>query len=78
MFVNSHAHLVPREVWLHYLQVIEQSAGWEEVFDRYGVNTVVVDPKFREPLIRRLKDNTAWKVGYQDSRAVVFVRKSPI
>jgi len=78
VFVNSHAHLVPREVWLHYLQVIEQTAGWEEVFDRYGVNTVMVDTKYREPLIRRMKDNAAWKIGYQDSRAVVFVRKASI
>jgi hypothetical protein len=78
VFVNSHAHLAPREVWQHYLQVIEQSAGWEEVFDRYGVNTVVVDTQFREPLIRRMKDHAGWKVGYQDRRSAVFVRKSPI
>ena len=78
IFVNSHAHLVPREVWLNYLQVVEQAAGWEEVLDRYGVNTVVVDPRFRDLLIRRLRDNAAWKVGFEDQRSVVFVRKAPI
>jgi hypothetical protein len=78
VFVNSHAHLVPREVWLNYLQVIDQASGWEEVLDRYGVNTVVVDPLYRAPLIRRLKDHAAWKVGYEDRRSVVFVRKQAI
>lgn len=75
VFVNSHAHLIPREVWLHYLQVVEVASGWEEVLDRYGVTTVVVDPRHRSSLIRRLKDHSGWQVGYEDARSVVFVRR---
>lgn len=78
VFVNSHAHLVPREVWLHYLQVVDQAAGWEEVLDRYGVNTVVADHQYRAALIRRLKESAAWKVGYEDNLSVVFVRRHAI
>uniref|UniRef100_A0A7C4QUN5 Glycosyltransferase RgtA/B/C/D-like domain-containing protein n=1 Tax=Schlesneria paludicola TaxID=360056 RepID=A0A7C4QUN5_9PLAN len=75
VFVNSHAHLVPREVWLHYLQVVDVDSGWEEVLERYGVTTVVVDPRHRSALIRRLKDHAAWQVAYEDRRSVVFVRQ---
>jgi hypothetical protein len=79
VFLNSHAHLVPREVWLHYLQVMEQSAEWPEILDRYGVNTVILDKEYRESLIRRMKDDTAkWKIGWEDAQGVVFLRRKPV
>ncbi len=78
IFVNSHAHEVPREVWQHYLQVIHLQPGWQETLDRYGVNTVVVDRAVRDNLIRALKDDDKWRVGYEDRVATVFVRKTPV
>lgn len=78
VFLNSHAHLVPRDVWLHYLQVVEQSSDWSQVFDRYGVNTVILDSEYRSSLIRRLKEHAAWKLSYEDTRGAVFVRRTPI
>jgi hypothetical protein len=78
VFVNSHAHVVPEEVWQHYLQVIHQSSGWQEVLDRYGVNTVVVDRAVRESLIKSLKDDAKWRMAYEDHVAAVFVRRQPI
>lgn len=78
VFVNSHAHLVPRDVWLHYLSVVEQSAGWDDVLDRYGVNTVILDKENREGLIKRMKDDAKWKVGYEDRQGAVFLRRKPI
>jgi hypothetical protein len=78
VFLNSHAHLVPREVWLHYLQVMEQSAEWPEILDRYGINTVILDKEYRESLIRRFKDDAGWSLGYEDARGVVFVRRKPV
>ena len=41
IFVNSHAHLVPREVWLAYMQISDVQSGWEDALDRYGINTIV-------------------------------------
>lgn len=78
IFVNSHAHEVPREVWQHYLTVIQLGSGWQEILDRYGVNTVIVDRAVREQLIKSLKDDDKWSVGYEDHVATVFVRKKPI
>lgn len=78
VFVNSHAHLVPRDIWQAYMQVIEQRTGWEESFDRYGVNTVVLDKDFREPLIKKLKEDDKWKVGMEREGQVVFIRKKQI
>lgn len=78
VFVNSHAHVLPEEVWIHYLRVINLESGWQEVLDRYGMNTVVVDKAVRGGLIRELKNDAAWKVGYEDHVATVFVRKQAI
>ena len=38
VFVASHAHLVPREVWRSYLRVIRDESDWSEILeilDRY-------------------------------------------
>jgi len=69
---------VPSEVWQSYLRVIHQESGWQDVLDRSGVNTVIVDRAVRDGLIRALKDDPKWRVGYEDHVATVFVRKQPI
>lgn len=79
LFVNSHAHLAPREVWQAYIQVVEQRSGWEEILDRYSVNTIVIDRENRESLIKKLKDDDRWVSPPEESEGqVIFVRKKPI
>ena len=78
VFVNSHAHLVPEEVWEDYMRVAVAGEEWQLTFDRYGVNTVVIDHFAREPLIRDIKIAPGWSVAYEDNVAVVFVRDNPI
>lgn len=79
LFVNSHAHLIPRHVWMAYMQIIEQRGGWEETLDRYGVNAIVLDLEHRESLIKKLKDDERWQapVAQRDGQ-VIFFRKKPI
>lgn len=75
VFVASHAHLVPRDVWRDYMGVIGGRAGWEETLGRYGVNTIVLDYRYREGLIRRLKREEGWRLAYDDERGAVFERR---
>ncbi len=75
VFVNSHAHLVPEEVWSHYLQIIEAASGWDALLDRYGVETILVDPSQHVALSRRLRDSDTWKIDYEDQRALVLSRR---
>ncbi|MBI3860954.1 MAG: hypothetical protein HY290_03575 [Planctomycetia bacterium] len=76
VFVTSQAHLVPREVWRDYLTVINVGSGWDEIFDRYGIDTIVVDKADRAALISKLKDDTHWKRSYEDGLATIFTRQS--
>ncbi|MBS0205866.1 MAG: hypothetical protein JSS49_23445 [Planctomycetes bacterium] len=78
VFVNSHAHLVPRDVWQAYMQISEAQTGWEETLDRYGVNVVVVDNANRAALIKKLKENDKWWLDFEQDGQVVFVRRNSI
>jgi len=78
IFLNSQAHLVPAEVWSHYLAVMDQTTEGPLVLDRYGVNTLILDAEYRANFIRRMKENADWTLEYEDHRGAVFQRKQPI
>jgi hypothetical protein len=78
IFVNSHVHLVPGEVWRDYMEVINVGAGWESVLDRYGVNTVLADRGNRQALVGRLKRSDKWRRRYEDAQMVILTRRKPI
>ncbi|MFV0442238.1 MAG: hypothetical protein ACK5Q5_01560 [Planctomycetaceae bacterium] len=80
VFVSSHVHLIPTEVWKDYLQIAEGAGDWQDKLNRYQVNTVLVDSTNYMGLIRALRDEAAWKEVYSDPQglAVLFVRKHPI
>jgi len=77
-FINSHAHLIPPEVWSDYMVISHAGDGWEFGLDRYGINTVLLDQRVRGPLITSLKRNAKWTLQYEDNIASLFVRKQPI
>ena len=78
-FVNSHAHLAPREVWEDYLRIVGLSRDWEARLDRYGVNTIVLERNMSADLVRALKEKPeAWSLEFQDQFTAVFVRKKPV
>lgn len=78
IFVDSHAHLVPNEVWRHYMSVINVAGDWNEILERYGVTTVVIDKQERRALISKLKDHADWKLEYEDGIASIYKRKSEL
>lgn len=79
VFVASHAHLIPEEVWQDYLQIANAAGNWQNKLDVYGVNTIVIDRQHRRTLISRLEEESAtWEKKYADNVAAVFVRKQPI
>ena len=78
VFAASHAHLIPPEVWKDYMGIAYAGEDWKAGLNRYGVNTVLIDHRWRGSLIRRLKNDPDWEVGYEDQTAVVFLRKRPI
>lgn len=78
VFVASHVHLVPREVWQDYLSISHASEGWEELLDRYGVNLITLDEQTHGGLIRKLRENPNWRLSYSDQVGAVFIRRKPV
>ncbi|MBS0267073.1 MAG: hypothetical protein JSS02_34425 [Planctomycetes bacterium] len=74
VFVTSHAHLVPASVWRDYLTAAYARTGWNQVFDRYGITTIVVDRAERGRLIRELERSPVWETRYEDAQSVIFSR----
>lgn len=78
LFVNSHVHVIPREIWQSYLGISRASSSWDDQLDRYGVNYVVIDHRVLSGLMSQLKNDDRWRLGYQDGIAAVFIRKKLI
>lgn len=80
VFVNSHAHLIPVEVWNDYLSIVDGGGNVPLMLDRYGVTSVLIDTTNYMGLIRVLRDDAEWKEVFSDpaGMAVLFVRKRAI
>lgn len=80
LFLNSHAHLIPREVWQDYLHTVRAGSAWADKLDRYGIDTVIVDYRMHDRLIRRLKREGLqdWTHDYDDGTAAIFRRRRPV
>ena len=78
VFLASHVHLVPREVWNDYIAISNGASGWEEMLDRYGVNLIALDTATHAPLIGRLRENENWRQTYSDNVGAVFTRRKAI
>lgn len=76
VFVTSHAHLVPAEVWNDYMTVIGLSAGFSDVLDRYGIQAVMLDKQRHQHVIDRFRDRDGWRRFYEDAVASIYVRVS--
>lgn len=77
VFLASHAHFVPEQVFSDYHSIVNANQNWETILGRYGVGTVVLDIKRRDRLIRLLEESPQWTLTYRDALAAVFVRNSP-
>ncbi len=79
VFVASHAHLIPPEVWRDYIGTITGEGDWEMNLRRYGVNMVILNKPTRLDFIEGLKDKrNEWDLVYDDYLSAVFVRRNPL
>jgi hypothetical protein len=76
VFVNSHAHLVPPEVWRDYVRVSRAEPGWDATLDHYHVEFVVIDPFHQSELAAALRAHKTWLVAFEDDRSIIFELKT--
>jgi hypothetical protein len=78
VFVASHVHVVPRPVWQDYLSVIILEPGWQEILERYRVNTAILDVDQHAALADAMREDRGWSVVYEDECALIVVRRHPL
>jgi hypothetical protein len=57
-----------------YLRTARGEPGWREMLDQYGIKLVVVEAG--SGLARNLREDSGWKLDYEDEMAVVFTREN--
>jgi hypothetical protein len=74
IFANSHAHLLPPEIWRDYMRVIEWSSDAMSILNRHNIEVVVTDPNRQGTLIEALRANDQWRQAFEDDRSIVFAK----
>lgn len=69
VFIDTRADLYD-DFFFVYRDVVQLREGWEAVFTRYDIQTVLIKPTSR--LAGALRQNPAWRVVYEDEFAVIF------
>lgn len=61
------------EQWQEYVRVTS-GKGWQEMFDREGVNLLLLSQAAQPNLIQAVSESTVWCKEYSDEYAVIFSR----
>lgn len=61
-----------------YLQISRGSPAWEAMFDREGINLLLLSRANQPALIERVASSAHWCEQYRDETAVIFSRCEPI
>ena len=70
VYVDGRADLFGDEIILPYFDIYSGSEDWQGEFDRWNIQTVLVEP--RADIVQNLK-LAAWEVIYEDDVAIIMV-----
>jgi hypothetical protein len=73
VFLDSQSDFYGEPLMREYDQVITLEAGWEEILKKYDVRWAIVPGQ--TPLAEALSARDPWEAVYQDTTAVIFVRR---
>lgn len=74
VFVDGRSDFYGDDFGERYLDVMNVKWGWQQTLDKYGIDTIVLSPKFA--LTSTLKISPDWRLVYDDKVALVFRRAS--
>ena len=71
VFVDGRTDLFNDDIIGQWIQVVNAGEGWQDILDRWKVNTILLEPS--RPIVTLLP-LAGWKIVYQDPVAVVLAR----
>ncbi len=75
-WMDSRFNAFPPEQWAEYVAV-SKGEGWQEVFEREGINLLLLSRASQSKLIEAVSASPEWREEYRDEYAVVFSRRAP-
>jgi hypothetical protein len=76
VFMTTHVHLAPRQVWRDYLRIARADRGWDQTLQRYDVDVLIVDKDLQKGLARAARRSATWRTVFEDDRAMIFKRRA--
>jgi hypothetical protein len=73
-FVTGNVGAVPSQIWRDYRLVAQVRSGWQRVFTRYRIQTVILDKQQQTIPIQNMRREDGWRVAYEDRQAIVFAK----
>lgn len=72
-WMDARMYSFPQVMWEEYVRVTNGD-GWQEMFDREGVNLLLLSRAAQPNLIQAVSLSPVWREEYRDEDAVVFSR----
>lgn len=79
VFVDGRGAMVYEENFYieHFLKVVNQKPGWEELLDYHNVRIIIASLKMCVRLFLELERNSQWEMIFQEKGYRMYVRTSP-
>jgi hypothetical protein len=75
VYIDSQSDFYGEQLVRQYASLLSASPGWENQLSQDNVDWAVIPPA--APLAAQLRQNAGWLTAYEDSTAVVLVRRLP-
>jgi hypothetical protein len=72
-WMDTRMYSFPQEQWEEYVRVTN-AEGWQEMFDREGVNLLLLSQAAQPKLVEAVSESDGWCEEYRDEVAVIFSR----
>ena len=76
MFADPRIELYPQSVWDDYHAVSDARPDWQDILDRYEVQTLMVEVREQPRLVAAAEGSPQWRQVYEDARTVMLVRRA--
>jgi hypothetical protein len=76
--VSTNVHLAPKLLWDGYMHLSKGETYWDDLLDRWNVQTVVMDKEQQTKLISEVRGSGTWQVVCEDDLGIVAVRRNAI
>jgi len=75
VFVDSRIELYPLEIWREYIKISNADCGWEQLLDKYHVQTLFLSIQDQPNLINATKFHPSWERIYEDDHAIILKKR---